>query len=136
MQRVGFCVLPYLLGFLAGYLSQCEFAPFAIFRLENLNQMRNLRIYADLTRLGRQVDLEIYHRSDVLYCNSYFTFYFIVSSNGLRLAAVGDFEKLNCQPSTNVDRSNALQLTTPDPIAANCCYRQPFLSVRYVVLPS
>jgi hypothetical protein len=37
------------------------------------------------------------------------------SVNVLPLAAVGDFEKLNCQPSMNVDRNTALQLTTSAP---------------------
>ncbi len=37
------------------------------------------------------------------------------------LAAVGDFGALHCQPSTNVDRSTALDLTTSAPIAANGC---------------
>ena len=45
----------------------------------------------------------------------------MVSSNVLPLAAVGDFGALHCQPSTNVDRSNALDLTTSAPIAANGC---------------
>jgi len=31
-----------------------------------------------------------------------------LAANGLALAAVGDFGALNCQPSTNVDRSTAL----------------------------
>ena len=41
--------------------------------------------------------------------------------DGLPLAAVGDFGALHCQPSTNVDRSTALDLTTSAPIAANGC---------------
>jgi hypothetical protein len=41
--------------------------------------------------------------------------------NVLALAAVGDFGALHCQPSTNVDRSTALDLTTSTPIAANGC---------------
>jgi len=50
-----------------------------------------------------------------------------LGGNGLPLAAVGDFEALNCQPSTNVDRSTALDLTTSAPIAANGCYAVGFL---------
>jgi len=41
--------------------------------------------------------------------------------NVLPLAAVGDFGALHCQPSTNFDRSTALDLTTSAPIAANGC---------------
>jgi len=48
----------------------------------------------------------------------------------LPLAAVGDFGALHCQPSTNVDRSTALDLTTSAPIAANGCY-----AVGFLVLP-
>jgi len=44
-----------------------------------------------------------------------------MTHNGLPLAAVGDFEVLHCQPSTNVGRSTALDLTTSAPIAANGC---------------
>src|SRR5690554_8067659 len=42
-------------------------------------------------------------------------------SNVLPLAAVGDFGALHCQPSTNVDRITAIDLTTSAPIAANGC---------------
>jgi hypothetical protein len=45
----------------------------------------------------------------------------IITANVLPLAAVGDFGALHCQPSTNVDRSTALDLTTLAPIAANGC---------------
>ncbi|MEO0075766.1 MAG: hypothetical protein ABIK31_06635 [candidate division WOR-3 bacterium] len=41
--------------------------------------------------------------------------------NVLPLAAVGDFGALHSQPSTNVDGSTALDLTTSAPIAANGC---------------
>ncbi|CAG0996439.1 hypothetical protein FLAV_02630 [Flavobacteriales bacterium] len=44
-----------------------------------------------------------------------------IITNVLPLAAVGDFEALHCQPSTNVDRSTALELTKSAPIAANGC---------------
>lgn len=45
------------------------------------------------------------------------------AANVLPLAAVGDFGALHCQPSTNFDRSTALDLTTSAPIAANGCWR-------------
>jgi hypothetical protein len=45
----------------------------------------------------------------------------VIAHNVLPLAAVGDFEAFHCQPSTNVDRSTALDLTTSAPIAANGC---------------
>jgi len=45
----------------------------------------------------------------------------IIVANVLALAAVGDFGALHCHPSTNVDRSTALDLTTLAPIAANGC---------------
>jgi hypothetical protein len=57
-----------------------------------------------------------------------------IAHNGLPLAAVGDFEKLNCQQSTKVDRSTALQLTTSAPIAANGCYAVGFLFLSVVSL--
>jgi hypothetical protein len=53
--------------------------------------------------------------------------------NVLPLAAVGDFEALHCQPSTNFDRSTALDLTTSAPIAANGCYAVGFLFCRLFV---
>jgi hypothetical protein len=46
-----------------------------------------------------------------------------ITANGLPLAAVGDFGALHCQPSTNVDKSTALDLTTSAPIAASGCWR-------------
>ena len=46
---------------------------------------------------------------------------FSMTGNVLPLAAVGDFGALHCQPSTNVDRSTKLDLTTSTPIAANGC---------------
>jgi len=39
----------------------------------------------------------------------------------LPLAAVGDFGALHCQPSTNFERSTALDLTTPPAIEPNAC---------------
>jgi len=47
-----------------------------------------------------------------------------LGDNILQLQEVGDFEALDCQSSTNFDRSTALDLTTSAPIAANGCYRQ------------
>jgi len=47
--------------------------------------------------------------------------FLLLAHNVLPLAAVGDFGALHCQPSTNVDRSTALDLTTSAPIAANGC---------------
>jgi len=47
-----------------------------------------------------------------------------LAPNGLPLAAVGDFGELHYKPSTNVDRSTALDLTISAPIAANGCYSQ------------
>ena len=44
-----------------------------------------------------------------------------MTANVLQLPEGGDFEALHCQPSTNVDRSTALDLTTSAPIAANGC---------------
>lgn len=44
-----------------------------------------------------------------------------MTANGLRLGDVADFGALNCQASTNVDRSTALDLTTSTPIVANGC---------------
>jgi len=57
-----------------------------------------------------------------------------MAHNVLPLAAVGDFGALNCQPSTNVDRSTALDLTTSAPIAANGCWKLPFYSLSFVSL--
>jgi len=51
----------------------------------------------------------------------FFDFLHLLVANVLPLAAVGDFGALHCQPSTNVDRSTALDLTTSPPIAANGC---------------
>src|SRR5690606_35584127 len=42
--------------------------------------------------------------------------FFQIGANVLPLAAVGDFGALHCQPSTNVDRSTALDLTTSAPL--------------------
>jgi len=53
-----------------------------------------------------------------------------VAANVWPLAAVGDFGALHCQPSTNVDRSIALDLTKSAPIAANGCWWLVFYFVR------
>jgi len=45
----------------------------------------------------------------------------LLAYNVLALGAVADFGTLHCQPSTNVDRSTALDLTMSAPIAANGC---------------
>jgi hypothetical protein len=45
----------------------------------------------------------------------------LMAANVLPLAAVGDFGALHSQPSTNVSRSTALDVTTSAPIAANGC---------------
>jgi len=57
-------------------------------------------------------------------------FIFAIGGNVLPLAAVGDFGALHCQPSTNVDRSTALDLTTSAPIAANGCSSDPFAPAK------
>jgi len=44
-----------------------------------------------------------------------------ITANVLALGEGGDFEALHRQPSTNVDRSTALDLTTSAPIAAYGC---------------
>ena len=41
--------------------------------------------------------------------------------DGPQLPEGGDFGAIHYQPSTNLDRSTALQLTTLAPIAANGC---------------
>ena len=59
---------------------------------------------------------------------------FIIIANVLALGAVADFGAPHCQPSTNVDRSTALDLTTSAPIAANGCYSQWFCSFCLIVI--
>jgi hypothetical protein len=44
-----------------------------------------------------------------------------MTANGWRVAAVGDFGVLHCQPAQKFDRSTALDLTTSAPIVANGC---------------
>ncbi|MGI6320363.1 MAG: hypothetical protein ACOXZK_05280 [Bacteroidales bacterium] len=45
----------------------------------------------------------------------------IITANVLQLPEGGDFEALHCQPSTNVDRSTKLDLTTEPPLLGRCC---------------
>src|SRR5690606_38415624 len=58
---------------------------------------------------------------------------FSITANVLPLAAVGGFGALHCQPSTNVDRSTALDLTTSAPIAASGWWVLAFCLVRLFV---
>src|SRR5690554_6638684 len=59
---------------------------------------------------------------------------FQLAENGLPLAAVGDFEALHCQPSTNFDRSTKLDLITEPPLLGRCCYAQHFIfSSRLII---
>jgi len=46
-----------------------------------------------------------------------------MAHNGLALGAVADLEALHCQPSTNVDRCTALDLTTSPAIEPNACWQ-------------
>jgi len=45
--------------------------------------------------------------------------------NVLQLPEGGDFEALHCQPSTNLDRSTKLDLTTEPPLLGRCCWTKP-----------
>jgi len=54
----------------------------------------------------------------------------LMAGNGLRVAAVGDFGALHCQPAQKFDRSTQLQLCTSPPIEATRCYHQCFLVCR------
>jgi hypothetical protein len=51
---------------------------------------------------------------------------FRVAANVLRVAAVGDFGALHCQPAQKFDSSTQLQFCTTPPIAATRCYRLAF----------
>ncbi len=44
-----------------------------------------------------------------------------VAAIGLRVAAVGDFGALYCQPAQKFDRSTKLNLTTDPPLLGRCC---------------
>ncbi|MCK6641958.1 MAG: hypothetical protein L6Q81_17920, partial [Bacteroidia bacterium] len=56
-----------------------------------------------------------------------------IGANGLRVAAVGDFGALHCQPALNLNRSTKLQVYTSPPIEATRCYLLPF-SLLFVQL--
>ena len=45
-----------------------------------------------------------------------------ITANVLQLPEGGDFEAINCQPSTNFGRSTKLDLTTSPPLLGRCCY--------------
>jgi len=51
---------------------------------------------------------------------------FKLAHNVLRVAAVGDFGALHCQPAQRFDRSTQLQFCTSPPIEATRCYRLVF----------
>jgi len=55
---------------------------------------------------------------------------FSIGGNGWRVAAVGDFGALHCQPAQKFDRSTQLQFCTSPPIAATRCYHQCFFVCR------
>jgi len=44
-----------------------------------------------------------------------------MTHNFLQLPEGGDFEALQCQPSTNFDGSTKLDLTTEPPLLGRCC---------------
>ncbi len=46
----------------------------------------------------------------------------------LRVAAVGDFGALHCQPAQKFDSSTQLQFCTSPPIEATRCWQLAFLS--------
>jgi hypothetical protein len=49
--------------------------------------------------------------------------FFRLAGNGLRVAAVGDFGALHCQPAQKFDSSTQLQFYTSPPIEATRCVR-------------
>ncbi len=49
-----------------------------------------------------------------------------MAGNVLQLPEGGDFGALQCQPSTNFDRSTKLDLTTEPPLLGRCCCRLCF----------
>lgn len=53
---------------------------------------------------------------------------FTLAGNVWRVAAVGDFGVLHCQPAQKFDSSTQLQFCTSPPIEATRCYSQWFLS--------
>ncbi|HNC73194.1 MAG TPA: hypothetical protein PK035_12530 [Chitinophagales bacterium] len=44
-----------------------------------------------------------------------------IAGNGLRVAAVGDFEALHCHPALKFDSSTQLQFCSSPPIVATRC---------------
>src|SRR5690606_7750453 len=55
---------------------------------------------------------------------------FTLATNVLRVAAVGDFGALHCQPAQKFNRSTQLQFCMSPPIEATRCYHQCFLVCR------
>jgi hypothetical protein len=64
---------------------------------------------------------------------SYFSYVsiFKVAHNVLRVAAVGDFEALHCQPAQKFDSSTQLQFCTSPPIVATRCWVLAFCLYRF-----
>jgi len=74
--------------------------------------------------IGLRVGLQLFLFCKVLaFCLVVFVveLCFGVAPNGLPLAAVGDFGELHCQPSTNVDARQNVQLTTEPAFAKPMC---------------
>ena len=74
--------------------------------------------------IGLRVGLQLFLFCKVLaFCLVVFVveLCFGVAPNGLPLAAVGDFGELHCQPSTNVDARQNVQLTTSPAFLQNRC---------------
>jgi len=49
-----------------------------------------------------------------------------IAANVLQLPEGGDFEAIHYHPSTNLDRSTKLDLTTEPPLLGRCCYLLAF----------
>ena len=62
---------------------------------------------------------------------------YTLAGNVLRVAAVGDFGALHCQPAQKFDRSTQLQFCTSPPIEATRCYAVGFhfFLILEMVLP-
>jgi len=58
----------------------------------------------------------------------------MVAANGLRVAAVGDFGALHCQPAQKFDSSTQLQFCTSPPIEATRCWQLVFCPLVFVNL--
>ena len=56
-------------------------------------------------------------------------------ANGLRVAAVGDFGALHCQPAQKFDRSTQLQFCTSPPIEAKRGYGLVLFILNYNLFP-